>query len=69
MRGALKPNQGIRLVMKEHGVEFWMAAEFTFLSERSFRTLMADHELDEETLNDVLAAIARAEAKYHNKKQ
>ena len=36
MRGALKPNQGIRLVMKEHGVEFWMAAEFTFLSERSF---------------------------------
>lgn len=63
----MRANQDLRRVMRKHGLEFWMVASYMFISERQFSKLMSK-ELDEETLNDVLNAMAYAEIEYFGKK-
>ena len=63
----MRANQDLRRVMRKHGLKFWMVASYMFIYERQFSKLMSK-ELDEETLNDVLNAMAYAEMEYCGKK-
>ena len=63
----MRANQDLRRVMRKHGLKLWMVASYMFISERQFSKLMSK-ELDEETLNDVLNAMAYAEMEYCGKK-